>query len=237
MLRATLSLSKGRKITPAAAFRLKAEATDRFVQAREFLLLVLAPACASRPASPEPATAATAGPSRLSAADHALLEDLSKHVHGLLGTGGSRDRNRPRPIADRWVAGDRRLAGHRQHRLGRLRPQRPVHRRRARLAAARRGDRARATTLRFFAERSRTSAAGSTTSSTSGPARVSGRASCRRSTPRCCSAGVLTVRQCFADDAGVVRLADAIYRRVDFSGCWPAIPACCRTAGSRSPAF
>ena len=64
--------------------------------------------------------------------------------------------------------------------------------------------------------RCRRSAAGSIISSICEPARARGRASCRRSTPRCCSSGVLTVRRCFADDADVVRYANAIYRRVDF---------------------
>ena len=50
-------------------------------------------------------------------------------------------------------------------------------------------------------------------------------------------AGVLTVRRCFADDAEVVRYADAIYRRVDFQWMLAGSQRRCRTAGSRSRDF
>ena len=48
--------------------------------------------------------------------------------------------------------------------------------------------------------------------------------------------GVLTVRRCFDADRDIVRLADAIYRRVDFQWMLAGeLRASCRTAGSRSP--
>ena len=49
--------------------------------------------------------------------------------------------------------------------------------------------------------------------------------------------GVLTVRRCFDADPDIVRLADAIYRRVDFTWMLAGDPESCRTDGSRSPAF
>ena len=65
-------------------------------------------------------------------------------VRVLLGADRSGDRHRPRPIAHRRIAVERQPRQGRQHRLGRLRPDRHVHRRRARLAAARGDPRAHA---------------------------------------------------------------------------------------------
>ena len=48
--------------------------------------------------------------------------------------------------------------------------------------------------------------------------------------------GVLSVRQCFADDPEIARLADAIYRRARLRlDAATAIRRCCRTAGGRRP--
>ena len=65
-------------------------------------------------------------------------------VRVLLGPDGSGDGDHPRPIADRRIAVERQPRQGRQHRLGRLRPDRHVHRRGARLAAARGDPRAHA---------------------------------------------------------------------------------------------
>ena len=89
---------------------------------------------------PRPATAGA-----LSAADDAFLEDLSRRSFAFFweqtdpATG-----HHPRPIAHRRIAVERQPRQGRQHRLGRLRPDRDVHRRRARLAAARGDPRAHA---------------------------------------------------------------------------------------------
>ena len=64
-------------------------------------------------------------------------------VHVLLGARRSADRHRPRSRPDHWLAGGHQRARRRQHRVGRFRPQRPVHRRRSRLGAAAGGGRAR----------------------------------------------------------------------------------------------
>ena len=71
----------------------------------------------------------------------------------LLGADRSGDGHHPRPIAHRRLAVERQPRQGRQHRLGRLRPDRDVHRRGAGLAAARRDPERTRTTLRTFAER------------------------------------------------------------------------------------
>ena len=114
---------------------------------------------------------------------------VEAHVHVLLGAGRSRHRDRPRPVADRRRAGrTSRRATSAASRRSASGSERHVHRRRARLGAARR---------RWWIARGRRcgsspsgcrrSTAGSFISSTSAPARANGRASCRRSTRRCCS--------------------------------------------------
>ena len=61
---------------------------------------------------------------------------LAAVVRLLLGAGRSGDRHRPRPVAHRRLALEREPRQGREHRLGRLRPDRHVHRGGARLAAA-----------------------------------------------------------------------------------------------------
>lgn len=50
-------------------------------------------------------------------------------------------------------------------------------------------------------------------------------------------AGVLTVRQCFRDDQEIVRLADRIYRRVDFRWMLNGDPRLYHTVGNLNPVF
>jgi hypothetical protein len=182
------------------------------------LLALAAAACATRPSAPLPAATPAPRVSTLSAEDDALLEDLSKRSFMFFweqadpGTGIVRDRSRtdgsPVTGASRDV-GSIASVGFGLSGL---------------CIAAERGwiprpaavDRAR-TTLRFFAERMehqrgwffhfvnlRTGARewASELSSIDSALLV---------------AGVLTVRQCFAGDAEVRSLAEAIYQRIDFT--------------------
>ena len=100
----------------------------------------------------QPARRASA-PTASSADDERFLEDLSRRTFAFFWeqadatTGIIRDR-----ATERMVRPTKRA--HRQHRVGRLRPERDVHRGRARLAAARRRrSSAPQATLRWFAER------------------------------------------------------------------------------------
>ncbi len=197
-----------------AAFRLKAEATGALT-----LLLVLASAaCAPRPSTSLPATGTALRASALSSEDDALLEDLSKRSFMFFWeqadpeTGLVRDRSRTDGSPVAGVSRDIGSIAAVGFGLTGL------------CIAAERGwvpraaavGRAR-TTLRFFAERMehqrgwffhfvnlQTGARewASELSSIDSALLV---------------AGALTVRQCFADDADVARLGEAIYRRVDFT--------------------
>ena len=100
---------------------------------------------------------------------------LAPVVPLLLGARRPDDRHRPRPRAHGRVAHDRRRARRRQHRLGRLRPERPVHRRGRGWRSPGTGDRARARDAALLRRSAPTrTTAGSTTSSTWPPASASG---------------------------------------------------------------
>jgi len=181
------------------------------------LALVAPGGCASRGAPPAPQIGVDAGRTRLSAADEALLEDLSKRSfqffwdHADPGTGIVRDRARtdgsPVPTNARDVGSIASIG----FGLSGL------------CIAAERGwvprsaavDRAR-TTLRFFAERMEHERGWFFHF-------VNLRTGAREWSSELSSidsalllAGVLTVGQCFSAEADVSRLAGEIYRRVDF---------------------
>jgi hypothetical protein len=182
------------------------------------LALVAPGGCASRSAPPAPQTGVDTARTRLSAADEALLEDLSKRSfqffwdHADPGTGIVRDRARtdgsPVPTNARDV-GSIASVGFGLSGL---------------CIAAERGwvprsaavDRAR-TTLRFFAERMEHERGWFFHF-------VNLRTGAREWSSELSSidsalllAGVLTVGQCFSAEADLARLAGEIYRRVDFA--------------------
>ncbi len=197
-------------------------------------------ACASR--AVRSATAPPGAGHRLHTAlgrRRSFLEDLSRRTFMFFweqadpGTGIIRDRS-----THRRRSGQRGLGQYRKHRVGRIRPERHVHRRRTRLACrAPASSNAPRRRCGGSPKRCRRSAAGSTISSIFEPARARGRASCRRSTRRCCCPVSSPSAVALATTPTWSVYANAIYRRVDFQWMLAGGPRRCRMAGSPSRGF